>query len=398
MTPIRLAIVTSHPIQYYAPLFRSLAQSGEVLPRVFFTWSQTEAGPVRDAEFGRAISWDIPLLAGYEHEFVKNIARRPGTDHFWGLNTPGLAAAIEAWAPNALLVIGWHSWSHLRALMHFKGRVPVFFRGDSTLLDPRPVVRSVLRRGLLAWVYRHVDVALAVGANNADYFRWCGPSGHVIRLVPHAVDTARFAADAQRHAAQAREWRRECGIADAARVLVFAGKLIPKKDPVGLLRAFVSAVAADDELVHLVFVGEGALKGDLQAQAAGRRNVHFRPFQNQQSMPAVYRLGDVYVLPSLGPGETWGLAMNEAMATGSLVIASDRVGGARDVVEHGRTGWIFRAGDHEALVRRIAALKTLDSTQWTAMKAASAERSQRWSIESASTALKSAVLSGVRAQ
>ncbi len=221
-----------------------------------------------------------------------------------------------------------------------------------------------MRRQLLAWVYRHVDVALAgVGANNADYFRWCGRSERVIRLVPHAVDTARFAADAQRHEAQARQWRRECGIADTARALVFAGKLIPKKDPMGLLRAFAGAVAADDEQLHLVFVGAGALKEALQAQAAGRRNVHFRPFQNQQSMPAVYRLGDVYVLPSLGPGETWGLAMNEAMASGSLVIASDRVGGARDVVEHGRTGWIFPAGNHAALVRHIKTLKTLDAAQ-----------------------------------
>ena len=398
MSAVRLAIVTSHPIQYYAPLFRSLAQSGEVLPRVFFTWSQTEAGPVRDAEFGRSISWDIPLLEGYEYEFVKNISRHPGTDHFWGLNTPGLATAIEAWNADALLVIGWHSWSHLRALMHFKGRVPVFFRGDSTLLDPRPALRSAVRRQLLAWVYRHVDVALAVGANNADYFRWCGRSERVIRLVPHAVDTARFAADAQRHEAQARQWRRECGIADTARALVFAGKLIPKKDPMGLLRAFAGAVAADDEQLHLVFVGAGALKEALQAQAAGRRNVHFRPFQNQQSMPAVYRLGDVYVLPSLGPGETWGLAMNEAMASGSLVIASDRVGGARDVVEHGRTGWIFPAGNHAALVRHIKTLKTLDAAQLSRMKAAAAERSQRWSIESAAAALKSAVLAGVRAQ
>jgi hypothetical protein len=210
MTAVRLAIVTSHPIQYYAPLFRSLAQSGEVLPRVFFTWSQTEGEPVRDPEFGRAISWDIPLLEGYEYEFVRNIARRPGPGHFWGLNTPGLPAAIKAWKPDALLVIGWNFWSHLRVLMHFKGRLPVFFRGDATLLDPRPALRSALRRRLLGWVYRHVDVALAAGANNADYFRWCD-AGRAIRLVPHAVDTSRFAADPQRHEAQAREWRRECG-------------------------------------------------------------------------------------------------------------------------------------------------------------------------------------------
>lgn len=398
MNPVRLAIVISHPIQYYAPLFRSLALSEKLQLKVFFTWSQTQNEAVRDNEFGRAISWDIPLLDGYKFEFVKNIARRPGTDHFWGLNTPGLSTAIETWGAHAVLVIGWNSWAHLRTMMHFKGKLPVFFRGDSTLLDPLPALRAALRRQLLQWVYRHVDVALAAGSNNAAYFKTCGPARLVVDLVPHAVDTIRFAADAKRRDAEALTWRRETGIPDTARVLVFAGKLIPKKDPLGLLRAFCSAVAADDAQLHLMFVGEGVLQEVLKAQAAGRRNVHFRDFENQQAMPTVYRLGDVYVLPSLGPGETWGLAMNEAMATGSLVIASDRVGGARDVVEQGRTGWIFKAGDHDALVARINFLKALTRADWTSMKAASFERCHRWSIQAASVALQASILSGVRVQ
>src|ERR1700733_14737516 len=85
MSAPRLAIVSTHPIQYYAPIFQLLARSTRLQLRVFFTFSQSEAGPIADQGFGRTIVWDLPLLDGYDHEFVPNVARRPGTDHFWGL-------------------------------------------------------------------------------------------------------------------------------------------------------------------------------------------------------------------------------------------------------------------------------------------------------------------------
>ena len=384
----RLAIVSSHPIQYYAPLFRSLAQSGRVQPRVFYTWSQTAQAPVADTQFGRNIAWDIPLLDGYEYEFVPNVARRPGTHHFWGLRNPGLVHAISAWRPEALLVFGWNSHSHLGVMRHFSGRIPVLFRGDSTLLDPRSPWRSALRRIALRQVYRHVDIALAVGANNRDYFRWCGLREDQIVLAPHAVDTERFGADEARHRDQALQWRRQLGIPAEARVLVFAAKLIAKKAPMQLLEAFLQTGAG----AHLVFVGDGELGPALRARAAGHPGVHFVSFQNQQAMPTVYRLGEIYVLPSCGPGETWGLAMNEALACSSLLIASDRVGGARDVVQEGATGWTFRSGDGAELAGLIRRVLDCSGPQLATMRVRARQESSRWSIASASAAIERAVL------
>jgi len=77
--------------------------------------------------------------------------------------------------------------------------------------------------------------------------------------------------------------------------------------------------------------------------------VHFMPLQNQRAMPAVYRLGDVFVLPSRGPGETWGLALNEAMASGRAVIVGSRAGGARDLITPGVNGWVFESANRAAL-------------------------------------------------
>ncbi len=389
MAQRKLAIVSTHPIQYYSPVFRGLAQLGPLDLRVFYTWSQTADQSVFDPGFGGEVKWDIPLLEGYAYQFVRNIAKSPGTHHFGGLKNPTLIRDIEDWGPDVILVFGWNYDSHLKALRHFQRRLPVLFRGDSTLLDERPWWRDWLRRQLLRWVYRHVDVAIAVGSNNRDYFAWCGLPPDRIAFAPHSVDTARFAADGASHDRRAAQWRLDMRITPDAIVVLFAGKLQAKKNPGLLLDAFGALHAQ----AHLVFVGNGELEAKLKTEAEKRENVHFLPFQNQTAMPAVYRLGDVFVLPSCGPGETWGLALNEAMASGRAVIASSKVGGARDLIEHNVTGWTFESGDREALIRILGEALTLGqpSVRQMGMKAQAA--SLRWSTDASTRAIAETVLS-----
>lgn len=388
MNSVRLGVVSTHPIQYYAPIFQILARSEALRVKVFYTWSQAAGGSVADPGFGRAVTWDIPLLQGYEFEFVPNMASRPGVEHFWGLRNPSLIRVLESWKPDGVLVFGWNCASHLTTMRHFKGRSPVFFRGDSTLLDPSPWWRAAARRVALNWVYRHIDVALAVGANNRDYFRWCGVPAERIAFAPHAVDVKRFSGSSGDYERQIAQWRDALVIPTAARTLVYAGKLVAKKDPLLLLEAFMRAGVS----AHLVFVGEGALEAELRARAAGRSDVHFLPFQNQQAMPAVYRLGDVFVLPSRGPGETWGLALNEAMAARRPVIASDKVGAARDLITQDINGWIFEAGNLQQLTATLGHALTRDRDRLGEMGVAAERESSRWSVEAAAGGIESAVL------
>src|ERR1700722_3761487 len=98
----KLAIVTTHPIQYYAPWFKLLAKSKIVLPKVFYTWGQSQQGTNYDPGFGKKVEWDIPLLEGYDHSFVENIAAKPGSHHFNGIVNPGLINEINKWQPDAI--------------------------------------------------------------------------------------------------------------------------------------------------------------------------------------------------------------------------------------------------------------------------------------------------------
>ncbi|MEI8044877.1 MAG: glycosyltransferase family 4 protein, partial [Verrucomicrobiota bacterium] len=304
-----------------------------------------------DPGFGAAITWDIPLLGGYEHEFVPNVAKNPGTGHFGGIDLPDLPARIKAWRPDALLVFGWCWKAHLAALRHFAGRLPILFRGDSTLLDERPGLRTLARRLWLRWVYSHVDTALYVGTRNREYYEAHGLKPSQLVFAPHAIENERFMRDTEGQGARAELWRSSVGIGPEQVVFLFAGKLEPKKAPDLLLKAFTQLRSDGPGHAALVFCGSGVLEPALR-QSAGP-GVHFLGFRNQTEMPWVYRVGDVLVLPSRGPGETWGLALNEAMACGRAVMASDRVGAAVDLVKPGRTGWMFAAGDASALLAAL---------------------------------------------
>ncbi|MDE2306053.1 MAG: glycosyltransferase family 4 protein [Gammaproteobacteria bacterium] len=384
---LRLAVVSTHPIQYYAPLFRALAAEAGISLRVFFTWSQAEGGATFDPEFGRTVSWDVPLLDGYAYEFVNNRARRPGTHHFFGVDNPRLVTALSDWAPDAILVFGWNLRSHLRVMRRFKGRIPVLFRGDSTLLDPRPAHRRLARRVALTWIFRHVDAAIAVGEANRRYFLWAGVRPERIFFAPHAIDNDRFADPGGEAARDALARRTALGIPDDAVTFLFAAKFIAKKAPLMLVDAFAS-LPGDP---HLVMVGDGPLDSPIREAADRHPRIHVLPMQNQGAMPAVYRIGDTFVLPSQGPGETWGLALNEAMACARPVIGSSRAGGAGDLIRPGVDGWIFESADRSSLRASLSNALARGRPGLRRMGHDAAERIRGWSIDRAAAGIAVAV-------
>lgn len=373
----RLAVAATHPIQYHAPLFRRLAHRGAVSVHVFYSWTGLACGGAFDRGFGRQVSWDLPLLDGYEFSFVPNRSNDPGTHRFSGLRNPELVPRILAWKPDALLVYGWAYRSHFEALRALHGRVPIFFRGDSTNIDSISSARRLARTLWLRYVYRHIDVALYPGKNNREYFLSHGLGPERLAWAPHSIDNARFADPDGTRATAARVWRRQMGIPDGATTILFVGKLEPKKAPDVLLDAFL---LLRDPTAHLIFAGSGPMQPALTARSAADRRVHFIGFQNQSAMPTVYRLGDIFCLPSRGPGETWGLAANEAMASGLPIVLSTAVGCAPDLLDHGSNGFLVARGDSKRLANALACLVENCSLR-AAMGVSSQTRIAHWSIE-----------------
>ena len=347
---MRLAIVATHPIQYYAPWFQRVAAEPGIDARVFYLWTFGVTDQ-HDPGFGRAIRWDLPLLEGYASEFVDNTSRDPGTHHFSGLKNPALPDRLRAFRPDAILVYGYNFATHQRLIWNWdRAAAPLLFRGDSHRLVPRRGPNEWIRRHWISTVFGRFGAFLHVGEANLAYFRHHGVPDEKLFFAPHAVDNDRFSAAPAEVRAASGQWRTELGIPADQRVILFAGKLQPKKQPQDLIAAFLQLDRKD---VTLLLVGDGELAGASRAQAAGNPRIVFAPFQNQTAMPRTYAAADLFVLPSLGSDETWGLAVNEAMCLGKPIIVSSHVGCAPDLVSHGENGLVFPAGDVTALAAAL---------------------------------------------
>jgi glycosyltransferase involved in cell wall biosynthesis len=347
----RLAIITSHPIQYNAPIFKLLATRNYIDIKVFYTWGDSVLENKYDPGFNKSIQWDIPLLEGYPYEFLKNISSEKGTHHFKGIVNPDIIERIDDFFPDAILIYGWSFQSHLKAMRHYKKKKKIIFRGDSTLIDKQPLYKEFIRSLFLKWVYHYVDYALYVGKNNYDYFKKSGLKTKQLVYAPHAVDNDRFSDNDVSYHKQAEALRQKMDITSQRIVFLFAGKLEEKKDPIALLKSFVQSGA--DKFANLVIVGNGVLEKQLKEEYGNFPSIFFLEFQNQSQMPVIYHLADVFVLPSKGPGETWGLSVNEAMACGLPVLVSNKCGCAPDLVSNSENGYIFKANDIDDLSSKL---------------------------------------------
>ena len=375
----KLAIVTTHPIQYNAPLFILLAQRNSIQLKVFYTWGKQVLENKFDPGFGKNINWDIPLLEGYDYCFVENSSTNPGSQHRKGIINPTLIKKIESWEPNAILVYGWNFVSHTRAITYFNGKIPVLFRGDSTLLDPQHPLKAFLKKLYLTRLFKKIDIALYAGSENKKYFKHYGIDEKRLVFMPHAIDHTFFAPVP--HAAI--DFRKQLGISKDERVLLFAGKFIGKKNPIALLNVFT---ALNFPNVHLVMAGNGPLESQLKQRASGNSNIHFLPFQNQSAMPSLYAMCDAFILPSKGPGETWGLAVNEAMAAGKAVIVSNKCGCAADLVQDNVNGFTFDASAEEDMSKKIAEIFSGNSSLQI-MGNHSLDIIKNWSLQNAARAI-----------
>lgn len=348
----RLAIITTHPIQYNAPLFRLLTARNKIDVKVFYTWGQSK-DEVYDARFGMKRSWDIPLLDGYEYEFIDNRSKHPDSNRFWGIINPGLVKKIKAEKFDAVLVYRWSVYSHFRMMQQFGTKPTLFFRGDSVIQDKGHGIKQFLKKNLLKWVYRKVDKAFHVGRKNKYYFLQYGLKENQLIAAPHAVENERFASNKDEWELKAKEEREQLSITTDAVVFLYAGKFYELKQLDLLIHAFKKL---NGQHYRLLFFGNGEQENELKDLAAGDGRIIFQPFKNQSEMPWVYRMGDVFVLTS--KSETWGLGVNEAMACGRPAIVSDQCGCAAELIIEGETGFIFKTGDGDALLRALQEFKS----------------------------------------
>lgn len=378
-----LIILSTHPIQYQVPLWQALARDGRV---PFEVWYLSDHGTrvSHDKEFGTNFAWDLDMLTGYPHQFLKTPPNVTPAS-FWKCRaSEPLAAKLRVCGAKALWIQGWQVAGYWQAVNEArKAGVKVWLRGESNdLAPPAALWKQWVKRVLLGWLFGRVDKFLCIGRANRRLYESYGIGPDRLLQAPYCVDNERFGRQKAEMEKQKAEIRKRWGIADDAFCVLFCGKFIPKKRPMDLVKA--AALLIENKRLpnlHLLFTGSGELGPELRAACdvvydaanasattANREPrtenlppASFAGFLNQTQISEAYVAADCLVLPS-DYGETWGLVVNEAMASGLPCVISDRCGSAEDLGAQ-PPNQTFPFGDCNALADRLCKLAQPEATR-----------------------------------
>ena len=345
--PLRLAYFVSHPIQYQAPLLRRIAREKDIHLKVFFR-SDLSLKRYNDPGFGETVKWDVPLLDGYEHEFLPLLIGSKELTPLKPLNY-GIRRALRIQHFDAVWVHGYSTSSSFQAIMAASSmHIPVLLRSDSNLFDrPRSRKKLMAKRLFFNWLRTRASAALTVGEANTDYWRHYFGEHFPVFPTLYAVDNEFFQLECAKAAETRESFRRALGLEPGKPVILFASKFQTRKRCIDLVDAYLhlEKSSAAGTAPYLLIVGSGEERAALEARArqAAPGKIHFLGFRNQTELPRFYDLCDVFVLPSVH--EPWGLVINEVMNAARPVIVSDQVGCQRNLVQNGVNGFVVKAFD-----------------------------------------------------
>jgi sugar transferase (PEP-CTERM/EpsH1 system associated) len=262
---------------------------------------------------------------------------------------PALMRAIANEKPH---VVHSRNWGTIEAVPAARlARVPAVIHSehgrDLSTMGDQPWRRRQMRRACYAWADRVFTVSKELRQYYATQLRW--PEDR-FSLLYNGVDTRRYRPDE----ALRRKYRERLGITPDTFVAGTVGRLDPVKDHKTLIRSAAGVVAKGTNL-RLVIVGDGVERAAAEGEVAAHAQLQGRVTFVGESADVCGWLNsfDAFVLPSISEGMSNTLL--EAMAVGTPAIASD-VGGNPEVIEDGRSGLLFPAGDVEALTAHLCCL------------------------------------------
>jgi len=370
-----LAVLQSHPIQYHEPFFRALAERPEIDLKIYFCHDLGVKKPIYDEGFGKEIQWDTRILEGYQYEFLKNYSLLPSASGFFGLVNPSIIFKLWQGDYDAVLVSGYVFFSNWLAFLGaWLSRTPIVFRGETNLYAPRAVWKQYIKKILLTLLFKNISAFLYSCQSNKEYYKHYGVPEKKLFFSPCAVDNDFFAG-------QAAKLKKKI---NKERSILFVGKLISRKRPMDLLKAYNKFINLKTEKlknkINLVFIGDGVLQSAMEqyVKENNLRDVYFAGFKNQSEISLYYANADLLVVASeLDPSPK---VVNEAMNFSLPIIVSDKVGTALDLIKNGENGFIYPVGDIEALAGCLE--KTLaDKTIFKKMGAQSFNMVSRWNFQ-----------------
>ena len=349
----RLAVLVTHPIQYFQPVFQELSKNSEVDTRVFFG-CKAGANEYYDEEFEKFISWNSSPTSGFESQFITNGANISGLRGIAGC-WKGIQAAqkIIKWDSDNVLIFAYTPTFITAATLWLKvfGQRSLILRADATDgAFRRNNFKKLARNILLPAYYLSFDLVIPIGSESEEHYRRKGVPERKRRK-------ALFSSNVYFFENRIREIKKlepmPLDGSEKKQTIAYIGKLSRRKGVLTLLSAMKCMTKKEIGRIKLLVVGSGELDNEVQKQLKEVQGLDYEMigFVNQQEIVEYYAKSDTVVVPSID-GETWGLVVNEALQCGCRVIATDKVGASRDLLQTDPHK-VIESGDAIALRKAI---------------------------------------------
>ncbi len=277
--------------------------------------------------------WGVEPTHRYSFHWSRSI-RVPGAD-VWVQFSLGVSRKLDRLSPDVIITKSWSpfifeplAWKRLR-------RRRFVMWSESTRVSG--LTRGPLSQAVRRLILRQVDAFVSIGSQATHYLADLG-------IDPATVITSCLPAGLADRAIMRESWDRRGPNRPA---FLFVGRLIPRKRPCELIDAFGALLRKIPEAT-LTIVGDGPLRHTIgDAVSAYGDRIVMRGWVEGDALRHVYQQSDILVVPSMR--EVWGLVVNEALAHGLYIVASDQVGSAFDLVDEA-SGAVIPAGDQAALL------------------------------------------------
>ncbi|MGH8019865.1 MAG: glycosyltransferase [Opitutaceae bacterium] len=241
---------------------------------------------------------------------------------------------LEAGRRSGVPVVAFYHSDFPRAI----GRtVRRFAGGWMERLISRPIQRYIVR------LYNRMTATVVSSVRLCDVLGACGMERIV--HVPLGTNVELFHPQPSRD-----KIRRELGLAEGTRLLLFVGRMAREKNIKNLIGA-LDKLSRANLPVHLLLVGDGELHEQIIAAVAQRKNLTWMPYcESAQRLADLYSAADLFV--HAGKYETFGIVSLEAQACGCPVLTI-REGGVEDTTCGEEPRWLASDGSPEALAAGI---------------------------------------------
>ena len=216
-----------------------------------------------------------------------------------------------------------------------------------------PLRKRILGR-LERWCLKNASVVHVISEYLGERARRRGAESVVV--IPNGIDERVF------YPVNKDEAKKKAGVADERVILSICPGYVRHARPFSYKSGYPELIHALSNLssqfpnLRLVLIGEGNIRGELDALAAElgiRDKVSFLGFISHKELASYLAMADIFIRPSLVEG--LGIAFIEAMACGVPVIGTD-VGGIPDIIEHDKNGFLIRPQDRQGMVQALRAL------------------------------------------